>query len=379
MRENESLLIVGASARAAAFSALRAGLRTECADLFADIDLVAACPVERITPNAYPHGFLDLAALARPGPWLYAGGLENHPNVVESLTQRRRLWGNPPAVLRVVRPPDRVAAILRKAGLPGLEVRRHDPPTAGGKWLVKPLAGAGGAGIERWVAGRTKTRRAVYWQEFLEGEACAAVYVGDGLSARLLGVTRQLVGADWLHAGEFRYCGSLGPLGLDEATRTAFEHLGDVLAGGCGLLGLFGVDCILRAGIPYSVEINPRYTASVEVLEHATGICALAMHRQMFESRADLSFAATAAAPVVGKAILFARAHLTFPETGPWNDSASARIGELPEFADIPRGGEIVPAGRPVLTFFSAGPNLGACEIALRERAQRLDRLLFGE
>ncbi len=379
MRENETLLIVGASARAAAFSALRAGLRTECADLFADTDLVAACSVERIAPNAYPHGFLDIAAVNRAGPWLYAGGLENHPNLVESLSQRRRLWGNSAAVLRVVRAPDQVAVMLRKAGWPCLEVRPHAPPPANGKWLVKPLAGAGGAGIERWMGGRTKTRRAVYWQEFLEGEACAAVYVGDGRSARLLGVTRQLVGADWLHAGEFRYCGSIGPLVLDEATRVAFEEQGNALTGGCGLLGLFGVDCVLRERIPYPVEINPRYTASVEVLEHATGIRALALHRQVFEPHAAPEFPAPAVAPAIGKAILFARDNLTFPQTGPWDDSASGGIGELPEFADIPRGGEVVPAGRPVLTFFAVGRNLGACETALRAQAVRLDRLLFGE
>jgi predicted ATP-grasp superfamily ATP-dependent carboligase len=379
MRKNESLLIVGASARAATFSALRAGLRTECVDLFADIDLVAACPVERIHSTEYPHGFLGMAAARRTGPWLYVGGLENHPDLVESLTQRRRLWGNSAEVLRVVRAPDKVAAILHKAGLPCLEARLHAPPISEGQWLVKPRAGAGGAGIERWISGRTKPRRAVYWQEYVEGEACAAVYVGGGRSARLLGVTRQLVGTDWLHAGEFRYCGSLGPLRLEDATRTAFENLGDALACGCGLRGLFGIDCVLRDGIPFPVEINPRYTASVEILEHATGIRTLTLHRQVFEPHVEPRFTVPAVAPVVGKGILFARAQVTFPEMGPWNDAACGRFDELPAFADIPRAGEIVPAGRPVLTLFSTGPNLSACETALRESAQRLDRLLFGE
>ena len=41
---NEHLLLFGASVRAAAFSALRAGLRPWCADLFGDADLQARCP-----------------------------------------------------------------------------------------------------------------------------------------------------------------------------------------------------------------------------------------------------------------------------------------------------------------------------------------------
>ena len=37
------------------------------------------------------------------------------------------------------------------------------------------------------------------------------------------------------------------------------------------LRGVFGVDFILHDGSPCVVEVNPRYPASVEVLEHATG------------------------------------------------------------------------------------------------------------
>src|SRR5437667_188035 len=68
-----TLLIVGASARAAAFSALRAGLRPWCADLFADVDLQRACPALRIAGRGYPHGLERMLGLAPPGPWLYTG------------------------------------------------------------------------------------------------------------------------------------------------------------------------------------------------------------------------------------------------------------------------------------------------------------------
>src|SRR5689334_16729172 len=119
----EHLLIVGASARAAAFSALRAGLRPVCADLFADADLRARCTAWRVGPKDYPRGFLDVPALDSPGPWLYAGGLENRPDLVEAMARRRQpLWGNPAAVLRRVRSPFEVRAVLRAAGLPCPEV-----------------------------------------------------------------------------------------------------------------------------------------------------------------------------------------------------------------------------------------------------------------
>src|SRR5919206_4940372 len=89
----EHLLIFGASTRAAAFSALRAGLRPWCADLFADADLQARRPAMRL-PGKYPDGFLDLVATELPGPWLYTGGLENHPPLVGRMERRRAPWGH---------------------------------------------------------------------------------------------------------------------------------------------------------------------------------------------------------------------------------------------------------------------------------------------
>src|SRR5215813_1264313 len=97
---NEHLLIFGASARAAAFSALRAGLRPWCADLFADTDLRACCPALALDPGSYPQGFVQAARQGPPGPWLYTGGLENRPDLVRRLARQRPLWGNDASVLR---------------------------------------------------------------------------------------------------------------------------------------------------------------------------------------------------------------------------------------------------------------------------------------
>jgi predicted ATP-grasp superfamily ATP-dependent carboligase len=379
-----NLLIFGASTRAAAFSALRAGLRPWCADLFADADLRARVPVVK-APGRYPEGFLDLVGAEVPGPWMYTGGLENRPYLVGRMAARRPLWGCGPAALRAVRPPFHLAALLRRNGLPGPAVRRVDEPLhrePARSWLVKPLAGAGGAGVrflhdpETGRYGRPDRR--CYLQEYLAGEPRAALFVGDGRSARLLGVTRQLVGREWLHASGFRYCGSIGPLPLsaDEAGRIA--RLGDVLAG-CGLHGLFGVDGVWRDGALWPVEVNPRYTASVEVVEHATSLRALAWHASAFDPGLPPPDEAGPPRGYVGKAVLFARAALRFPADGPWSATLASPPApdELPPFADIPPAGEVIDAGRPVLTLFARAESADACEDALRRAAADLDRRLF--
>src|SRR5436305_512296 len=135
MGPHEYLLLFGASARAAAFSALRAGLRPWCADLFGDTDLRAVCPTLTLAIKEYPEGFLRAAAAGPPGPWLYTGGLENRPALVDALARRRPLWGNRGDVLRRVRSPAAVAALLHAAGLPCPEVRTDPAGLSAGRWL----------------------------------------------------------------------------------------------------------------------------------------------------------------------------------------------------------------------------------------------------
>src|SRR4051794_36249153 len=151
MSDSVDLLIFGASARAAAFSALRAGLRPWCADLFADADLRAVCPCHRVRRSRYPGALARAASDAPPGPWMYTGGLENHSSLVRRLTRARPLWGNDADVLARVRGPEAFARFARDAGFPCPAFRLHaaDVPPHG-RWLVKPCRGSGGAGIHAW-------------------------------------------------------------------------------------------------------------------------------------------------------------------------------------------------------------------------------------
>jgi predicted ATP-grasp superfamily ATP-dependent carboligase len=372
-----NLIILGASARAAAFSALRAGLRPWCADLFADLDLRRRCPAVRLR-SGYPRGFLKLIDAAPPGPWMYTGGLENRPTLIGKLSRRRPLWGNGPAQLRRARDPWFVQEVLKAAGLPVPALGRNADELAPSlRWLHKPLRGAGGAGIGFGKPGN-RGRGKVYFQEFVEGERLSVVYAGDGKDASLLGLTRQLVGISFLHAGPFHYCGSIGPLIPTGALQQALQRLGTVLAGRCGLCGLFGVDGVLRDGVFWPVEVNPRYPASVEVLEYATGLRAL-LRQPCCSPLPRFGREGRNRPDLVGKATLFAAEDLAFPGQGPWSAEyhSPTPLTEPPAFADIPAPGEFIAAGRPVLTFFACAPSLNDCADRLGDIAADLDRQLF--
>jgi predicted ATP-grasp superfamily ATP-dependent carboligase len=381
MEPESSLLIVGASARAAAFSALRAGFSPLCMDLFADEDLRRRCAVTRLTGN-YPQGFRPFIESAQPGPWMYSGGLENWPRLVQSLARRRTLWGSGVRALATARNPVFLFELLQLVQMPVPElVPYHQRHSWKGRLLIKPRKGAGGTGIRFWTGESGYLDKSSYCQEYIDGQSIALLFLADQRRARLLGVTQQLVGASWLHAGSFRYCGSIGPLDPGLVNHPSLEELGDFLASECWLGGLFGVDGIVRDGTFWPVEVNPRYTASVEVLEYAAGWPLLTWHAKVFEGGRlpPVPPPAVAVDHHVGKAILFARDDLHFPADGPWmSELRSPRpVQELPAFADIPSAGERIPAGRPVLTFFARGHSVSACEQALRDIAADLDRWLF--
>lgn len=347
------LLIIGASCRAAAESALRAGYEPHCLDQFADRDLAARAPVSAIPPDGFPAQIPELLASLPSAPWMFAGGLENHPDTIERITASRPLIGSSAEAVRKVRDPWAWTMALARAGLPHAEIRRWNEHTTGRRWLAKPLRSAGGIGI-RW-AEHEQSNPASFLQEFIDGEPQSAVYIAEPGRTRLIGVSRQLVGCDWLHAGRFLYCGNVGPLPADPA----WERLGQVIAEFGQLRGTFGIDAIVNDRGIWPVEINPRYSASVELYEWTLGSRVLA--GEIGDGRGAL--------PRLGKAIYYAPRDFIFPQAGIWDLDLDRPMTTPPRFADIPWPGSMIARGQPVLTLF------GRDEAELRERAAECDRV----
>jgi predicted ATP-grasp superfamily ATP-dependent carboligase len=373
----DRILILGASARAAAASARRAGLEPFAVDLFADRDTRLLCDCLRCPPWEYPEGLFWLARQAPPMPWMYTGGLENYPELVGALAAERELWGNGPEVLAKAREPVGMnhSVHLQQNECPFTMYPGWEPPPDGRVWLRKPVRSAGGAGIR--IASPADFAQATgppdyFLQEFISGLPMSAVLRSEpgGLPA-LLGMTRQLVGEPWLHAGTFRYSGSVGRADpelaegvLDVTGQLIHDH---------GLVGVWGIDFIHR-GTPHAwvVELNPRYTASVEVLEYTIGVAALGPKTV---GLAD----STHPTKTVGKGIYYAPCHLTFPESGPWDESLAhvTDVWRRPDFADVPHPGDVIEPGHPVLTMLTEADTEADCLARLQSRAAELDRL-FG-
>ena len=380
-----NILIVGSSARAAAQSALRSGFQPLAIDQFNDRDLVSICPAKQVAD--YPMGIVELARKFPLCPFLYTGALENYPRVVAAVSRERRLLGNGPEVLHAVRNPMLLQSALADCGLSSPALLKSGEPVPPGEWLTKPLRSGGGIGIRRIAtegishrhrnapadvgpgATSSETQSARFVQRFVSGEPISALFLGNGREATWLGATRQLIGCDWAGCDRFLYVGNIGPLNVSPGVARVLTQIGACIAQRFCLLGLFGVDAVLRGDEVWVLEVNPRYTGAVEILERATRLRAIQLH---FEACHEQPLPSTEfpADGICGKAILYSRRQLTIPKQfSEWSDAQNTK-SDIPVVADLPATGTTIHQRQPICTVFARGGTIAAVEAALQELAK---------
>lgn len=368
---NAHLIIIGASVRAAAMSACRAGYAPWAVDCFTDWDLTAVCDSYQI--DDYPYGFPRFLGKLPPAPWMYVGGLENHPDIVDEISRDRLLLGNPGQVLRRVRDPHFVTEFLRKSGVSCPAVSRTaDGVSTDGTWLCKPTKSAGGGGIQTY-RGQSIHSKPVFFQQRVDGLSCSAVYVSDAKDVQLIGITEQLVGTHWPGILPFRYVGSIGPLDISGPLRAELTRVGSLLRNEFHLRGIFGVDAIIRDETVWIIEVNPRYTASVEILEQTLNVDSLTLHVSSCGGETISKDRLPKFKGKCGKAIYYAREPLAITEVDhQWMVRHHRENENFSQFADIPLPGSRISTHHPVCTVLASAPSHEEVRERLLEIVDRL-------
>ncbi len=369
------LLVVGGSVRAIAESAARAGFRVAAVDAYGDLDLLACADTVALRRDggiAYTaRAAADAGRLVPARAVAYVSNFENYPAALARVAEGRALLGNPPAVLEQVRNPLTLARELARRGLAVPAVRASAPRRSDGReWLQKPRRSGGGRDIGPWRPG-TPLPRGAYLQERIDGMPGSIVFAADRRRVVPLGLSRQLVGEEAFGAGGHRYCGNLlagGRAELFEAEALLAENalrLARIATEAFGLVGVNGIDFIARGGVPYPLEVNPRHSASMELVERAHGTSIFALHAAACRGAlSDPGVYLRSQAALAGKAVVFARNEVMMGDTREWLRDRSVR--------DVPHPGERIAAGQPVCTVFAGGVDEASCRAALQRRADRV-------
>ena len=368
-RNLEHVLLVGLSTRAAADSAARAGFHVTALDAFADLDQHPAVRAHALAPlgRRFTASAAARAAATLDGDVVaYLSPFENHPIAVQRMAAGRVLLGNPPDVLRRARDPVEVASTFERAGFAVPRTTRSIQTASGdGRWLIKAIASGGGTRIREWQGDHLP--RASYLQERIDGIVGSIAFVAAGGRAVPIGVSRQLTGEPALGTSGCRYCGSIRVAPGDtfsDRTRSIATQLAEYATRVFELVGVNGIDFVVRDGVPLPIEINPRWSASMELAERHDGGAVFAAHARACREGVlpePPAFAVADGAPAWGKAIVFATAAVTAPDTRPWLTDGWRR--------DVPRPGAQIGTGEPICTVFAEGANAADCRGALVARA----------
>jgi predicted ATP-grasp superfamily ATP-dependent carboligase len=230
--------------------------------------------------------------------------------------------------------------------------------------LLKPRASGGGHGIRWWNHG-DPVPAGWYVQPFLEGEPGSIVFAAASGNCVPLGLTRQLIGDSAFGADGFRYCGSI----LYSAAPSTLADSAVQLARDCTrrfpIVGVNCVDFIAQSDAAVPIEINPRWSASMELVERAFGVSVFAIHAAACTGLELPHFdlpSARPTHPAVGKAIIFARRDIVCGDTSTWLSDSDIR--------DVPHPDEHIAEGRPVCTVFATGDDVASCRANLVGRAR---------
>ncbi len=364
------ILLVGLSTRALAESAVRGGYREQIVtlDYFGDRDQRAAVQNHALLRDFdlpfSAEGLLQASRDLDYSAVVYISNLENHPAVVTALAEGRILLGNSSETLAQVRDWGVLRAVCREEDipfpptlLPG-EEGEADPQTT---WLRKPWRSGGGHGIGRWDGAPLRKGRE-FIQARLAGRPASAAFVADGRRSLIIGLTEQLIGRAELGGRGFGWCGNLLPLptGVWSTILPTVEGIAARLTRRFRLRGVNGIDLVIGetpAGepVPYLIEVNPRYTASMELIERAYGLNLFSLHVAALDGRLpDFDLPEQSGGPYFGKGIVYARRRVTVPESEVAQWTIQGR-------RDVPHPGETIEAGHPICTVLAEGETRAAC------------------
>lgn len=356
------LLVLGFNTRALAEQALSEGFEVVAIESFADCDWEIfnreypnSSEVYAIKGDYRPEKLIDKwEEIDKEVDYLiYLSDLDDYPNLLEKL--ELEVLGNQIETLKRLK--QNLFSFLKENKIKRPKSFFSGADFTGLRLLKKPYLGGGGVEIREFDSQEDEIEWDKYYlQEYLPGRSCSVNFIANGNEAKIISFNKQLVGESRLGAKEFKYSGNilLAPNEFSANARKYLIKLINLLTQEFNLLGLNGVDFIYQDGEVYFIELNPRYTAAMELLSLASDYQLLKAHYQA----KDLELTSTPKLPIsskleLAKGIVYAKDDLVVKR------DFLAEFKEIKNLTvrDIPYKGEKFLAGEPLCTLLVKAAN----------------------
>jgi predicted ATP-grasp superfamily ATP-dependent carboligase len=374
-----NMLVIGIDVLSLATSATKAGYKVYAVDYFGDQDLKRVCheslSIVKQTPgiscgqlstNFNPEALLQLTTgLLKKNVidvTLLSTGLDDSSDVLRELNDVIPILGNHPHVIKRIRDKMDFFQELKRLGVhhpetamtENFEEARKKAKDIGYPVLVKPSKGFGGVGIRK-VQGPKELKQAfqdaslvdeeVLIQEYISGISASVSLISSANETITLTLNEQLLGVDEVGQEEpFGYCGNVVPLMTTRSIMNRCKNIAERITSHFDLIGSNGIDFVIsKKGIPYVVEANPRFQATLECVERLLGINMVEAHMKACLQE-KLPTIAKKTAVFCTRLILFAPQRSIIPD-----------LSVFEEVTDIPIPEVIIEKGEPVCSIMIEG------------------------
>ncbi|QDU79601.1 ATP-grasp domain protein [Polystyrenella longa] len=392
------ILIAGCSVRAAVWSARSVQIACIAADQFGDVDLRAS-GVAWLPLSSDYHELPEYVQQLDLSGWCYTGGLENHPELLRQCERSAPLFGVRSYSVERLRDPILLSRVVEPTGIHVPETRLMTGKAPDGDWLLKPWRSGGGQRIRQADRAGAQTGtggESFYLQRRVRGVPYSVSFLARNGKGEILGAVRQFIATSseiQVSRGirlqfPFLFCGGVTCEVGEVASPDVLQDLVDRLVQEFELVGLCGIDLIKTdTSRTCLLEVNPRYTATMELLERRSGTRFLPQHFAACQGKEATipAFSATkdSVRPMyVAKQVLYTPTGLTIGEEGlvsllggSFLQASDAEI----ILADQPAPGSVLQAGWPICSLISLGRTEEQCLRTLRYYAGRLAIVLDQE
>jgi predicted ATP-grasp superfamily ATP-dependent carboligase len=353
------VLVAGFATRHVVQSAFGAGCEVRAVDHFCDQDLAfytrESMPFAEL--DDLPSAVEEMCRRCPPDIMVVTSGAEALPSL--------NLCGTPPG--QVQRFLDKLAThrFFEEIGVPAPALLSEGDYPA----MLKPRSGSGGwrnrivnsdAEREAWTFEFGDVP--VISEEIVDGVPCSVSCLASGSEAVAIAVNRQILRGSGGPA--YGFCGSLTP--FRNSREEEIAACAERIAAASGCLGSIGIDFV-SGDRAVAIEVNPRFQATLDTIEMATGINLFSAH--VAACRGRLPARTPPARQVAERQILFADRDFSI-------QADPKRFH--PVIADIPWPGSFFEEGQAVVSVFGWGQDEHAAAAMLDKHIRMVSQHIGG-
>ncbi|MEM2987428.1 MAG: ATP-grasp domain-containing protein [Candidatus Bathyarchaeia archaeon] len=388
-----NLLVIGVDTTFIAASAKSAGYNVYAVDCFDDVDLQEVCEDYRsaikhykgigapIDPRTLFEAAEELSKTHHVDAILLSSGLDDWFDILCELNSIAPILGNPPNIIKKVREKQEFFNKLRELGIPHPETvvarsvseAKEAASDIGYPVVLKPTVGFGGVGIraafspselEKAFSQASKIVGEVAVQKLIRGVHASISLLASGKEVKILSINEQLLGLSSVFQSEpFGYCGNIVPLQTTKLLFEKFWCITEKIALHFGLIGSNGIDVVISEdGIPYVIEVNPRFQGTLGCVEKFLGINLVDAHVKacLYDELPTIKPSSN----FCTRLILYAPGRVVVPD-----------LATIKEVRNIPPLHSIIEKGEPLCSVLAEGESR---EISL-QKASNLAKVVYSK